>query len=65
MSKIIIFGIGDIAQIANYYFQIDSEHEVVAFTVDRAYLTVKVFEGKPVVAFEDILQLYPSSNFKM
>jgi sugar O-acyltransferase (sialic acid O-acetyltransferase NeuD family) len=65
MANIVIFGIGDIAQIANYYFEIDSEHDVVAFTVDRAYLTVDSFEGKPVVAFEDIEQTYPNTDFKM
>ena len=35
MAKIIIFGSGEIAQIANYYFEKDSDYEVVAFTVDK------------------------------
>jgi len=65
MAKLIIFGTGDIAQIAKYYFEIDSEHEVVAFTVDRAFVTNESFEGKPVIAFEDITQLYPIDEFKM
>ena len=34
-SKIVVFGKGDIAQIANYYFDIDSNYEVVAFTLDK------------------------------
>lgn len=65
MSKLIIFGTGDIAQIANYYFDIDTEHEVVAFTVNKEYITSETFEGKPVIAFEDIEQQYPSQNYKM
>ncbi len=65
MAKLIIFGIGDIAQIAKYYFDIDSEHEVVAFTVDKNYLTSSTFEGKPVVPFEEITEIYPSSENKM
>ncbi|MFC0605133.1 acetyltransferase [Winogradskyella pulchriflava] len=65
MAKIIIFGTGDIAQIANYYFENDSEYEVIAFTVDRDYINSNSFEGKPLVAFEDIETLYPSSNYKM
>jgi sugar O-acyltransferase (sialic acid O-acetyltransferase NeuD family) len=65
MAKLIIFGIGDIAQIAKYYFDIDTEHEVIAFTVDKNYLTVSTFEGKPVVPFEQITELYPSTDHKM
>ena len=65
MAKLIIFGTGDIAQIANYYFTNDSEHEVVAFTVNKEYLTTDEFEGKPVVAFENIENEYPNTEFKM
>ncbi len=65
MSKIIIFGTGDIAQIANYYFDIDSEHEVVAFTVNQDYLKEDTFEGKPVVAFEELEKKYPTSEYQL
>jgi sugar O-acyltransferase (sialic acid O-acetyltransferase NeuD family) len=65
MSKIIIFGTGDIAQIANYYFKIDSEHEVVAFTVNQAYLNEKEFEGLPVIPFEDIESNFHPEEYKM
>jgi sugar O-acyltransferase (sialic acid O-acetyltransferase NeuD family) len=65
MAKIIIFGTGDIAQIAHYYFDIDSDHEVVAFTVDKAYLQTTTFEGKPVVPFEELVTLYPPTEYKM
>ena len=65
MANIVIFGTGDIAQIANYYFQIDTDHEVVAFTVDRDYLKETSFEGKPVVAFEEVEKKYPPSEYQM
>jgi len=65
MAKLIIFGLGDIAQIANYYFSMDSEHEVVAFTVDKNYITSNEFEGKPVVAFEDVEKMYSTKEYKM
>jgi sugar O-acyltransferase (sialic acid O-acetyltransferase NeuD family) len=67
MSKqnIIVFGSGDIAQIAAYYFEIDSEYEVVAFTVNKDYITQNEFEGKPVVAFEEIQDIYSPNEFKM
>ncbi|MFN0201532.1 MAG: acetyltransferase [Bacteroidia bacterium] len=65
MAKIVIFGTGDIAQIANYYFEIDSEHEVVAFTVNQAYMKENQYEGKPVVAFENVAERYPPNEYKM
>ncbi len=64
-KKLIIFGSGDIAQIANYYFETDSEYEVVAFTLDRDYIQEESFEGKPVVAFEDVTKLYPPAQYDM
>lgn len=65
MSKIIIFGLQDFAQLAHYYLTNDSAHEVVAFCVNKEYVgNVKLFEGKPVVAFEDVEQIYPQSDYK-
>jgi len=65
MAKLILFGTGDIAQLANYYFDIDSDHEVVAFTVNKNYITSPQFEGKPVVAFETLMEQYPPSEYKL
>jgi sugar O-acyltransferase (sialic acid O-acetyltransferase NeuD family) len=65
MAKLIIFGSGDIAQIADYYFKIDSDHEVVAFTVNKQYIKEHTLDGRPVVPFEDIEKTYPPSQFKM
>jgi len=65
MAKVIIFGVQDFAQLANFYLQHDSEHEVVAFSVNREYLPDdKSFEGLPVVAFENVEQSYPPADFK-
>ncbi|MCF8450108.1 MAG: acetyltransferase [Taibaiella sp.] len=64
-EKIVVFGTGETAQIANYYFDIDSNYEVVAFAVDAAYLTENQFEGKPLVAFEEVTTLYPPAEYKM
>ncbi len=44
-KPLVIFGAGDIAQLAHYYFSTDSDYDVVAFTVDAAYLT-----GAPLFA---------------
>lgn len=65
MAKLVIFGSGDIAQIAKYYFDTDSEHEVIAFTVDAAYLKKKKFEGLPVVPFEEVKEHYTPKEYQM
>ncbi len=63
--KVIIFGNGSIAELVDYYFSIDSEHEVVAFTVDKQFANEKTFMGKPLVPFEEILDIYPPSDYGM
>jgi sugar O-acyltransferase (sialic acid O-acetyltransferase NeuD family) len=65
MAKLVLFGSGDIAQIAKYYFDTDSDHEVVAFTVDQQYLQEDTFEGLPVVPFEKVAALYPPKDYQM
>jgi sugar O-acyltransferase (sialic acid O-acetyltransferase NeuD family) len=57
-NPLVIFGAGDIAQLAHYYFTTDSVYEVVAFTVDFAYITENVFCGLPVVPFEELSKYY-------
>ena len=65
MSKIVIFGAGKIADEAYFYLTNDSPHEVVAFTVDREHLNLAEKLGRPVVAFEDVVHLYPPDDFRM
>lgn len=65
MSKIVIFGAGKIADVAYFQLRNDSPHEVVAFTVDGEFVAQKEKWGLPVLAFNDILNLYPPDDFKM
>jgi sugar O-acyltransferase (sialic acid O-acetyltransferase NeuD family) len=65
VSKIIIFGAGKIADEAYFYLANDSPHEIVAFTVDDEHLNATEKLGLPVVAFEEVVQLYPPHEFKM
>ena len=55
---LVIFGFGDIAQLAHYYFSTDSDYEVVAFTLDAEYITEATFCGLPVVPFAEVNQKY-------
>ncbi len=53
----------DTAELAHYYLDHDSDHEVVAFTVNREFITDPSFHGLPVVAFEDVETLFPPSDY--
>lgn len=64
-KPLLIFGSGDIAQLAHYYFTTDSGYNVAAFTVDAAYLTDKTFCGLPVVPFEEAPRLYPPDAYEI
>lgn len=61
-KPLVIFGAGDIAELAHYYFSSDSPYEVAAFTVDGTFLKEDRFCGKPVVPFEDIATAFPPSG---
>lgn len=62
-KKLVIFGTGDIAQLAHYYFSTDSAYEVSAFVVDASYLDESIFCGLPVVAFEEVSQFFPPDSY--
>ncbi|SRR6266496_655251 len=64
MANVIIFGVQDFAQLAHFYLEHDSEHEVVAFSVNEQYLPPdRTFQGLPVIAFENIEQNYSPADF--
>jgi sugar O-acyltransferase (sialic acid O-acetyltransferase NeuD family) len=63
--KVVIFGTGDFARIASVYLDADSPHEVVAFTVNEAYLDGQPLLGREVVAFETIEERFPPSEYAM
>jgi sugar O-acyltransferase (sialic acid O-acetyltransferase NeuD family) len=65
MAKIIIFGTGDIARLAHYYFSTDSEHQVVAFAVDAPYRKSEQFLDLPLVDFEHAPKLFSPVDHRM
>jgi len=64
MAKVIIFGVLDTAELAHFYITHDSEHEVVAFSINREYMKEDSFKGLPVVPFENIENEFSASAFK-
>ena len=64
-KKLLIFGLGEAAELALFYFNNDSDYSVEAFSVDKAYLKNDQFCGLPVIAFEEIQNKFPPTEFEM
>ena len=63
--KVVIFGTGDFARIAQVYLAADSPHEVVAFTANERFIEEPELRGVPVVPFERIEESHPPGEFGM
>jgi len=65
MSSVVVFGTGQLADLAHFYLTHDSIHQVAAFTVDAAYVDSPAHNGLPVVPFEEVAKHYPPGEFQM
>jgi sugar O-acyltransferase (sialic acid O-acetyltransferase NeuD family) len=65
MSRVVIFGAGQIGELAHFYFTHDSPHQVAGFTVDGAYVKEAEFLGLPVVPFEDVEGAFPAASHEL
>jgi sugar O-acyltransferase (sialic acid O-acetyltransferase NeuD family) len=69
MKQVIVFGVLDTAELAHYYLTNDSQYEVVAFTVNKKYLTEKTFRPRgsekdyPVIPFENLEEIYSPESY--
>jgi sugar O-acyltransferase (sialic acid O-acetyltransferase NeuD family) len=61
-KPVVVFGTGDYARVAAVYLREDGEREVVAFTVDEAYVDRDELVGLPVVAAESLVERYPPAT---
>ena len=63
MKKFVLFGTGDLAQIAKGYFERDTEYQPVCFTVDREYMPQHAeLLGLPVIPYDELERWYPPSE---
>ena len=65
MASVVIFGAGDIAKLAHFYFSRDSEHRVVGFTVDAVFRREPTMAGLPLVDFETVERDFPPADCQM
>lgn len=65
MKPVVVFGVGMTAKLARFYLDHDSERQVVAFTVERAYADPPERYGLPVVPFDEVIHHYPPDAYDM
>jgi sugar O-acyltransferase (sialic acid O-acetyltransferase NeuD family) len=61
--RLVVFGSGDLAELAEYYFRTDSDHSLAAFTLDGSYIREPSCCGVPVVPFEEVARHYPPAEY--
>ena len=62
-KKLVIFGTGEIGELAKFYFNEDSDYDVVAFCADDAFIKESTFSGLPLVKLSELEDKYPSSKY--
>lgn len=62
MKPLVVFGTGQIAELAIHYFRTDSNRDIVGVTVDSEFLTGDRMSDVPVVPFEKIATEFPPSE---
>lgn len=65
MTKVVLWGTGILSQTLTYYLTRDSDFEIAGYTMDRSFITETVFNGKPLVAFDEVEKIFPPSEYKM
>lgn len=64
-KKLVLVGDSAFAEIAHEYFEADTEYEVVAFSVESAYLKRERLRGLPVTPFEFLARDFPPSEHEV
>lgn len=64
-KKLVIFGTGEIGELAKYYFSVDSDYEVVAFCADDDYVDSDTFLDLPLVKLSELEDKYPASEYNV
>jgi len=62
---LLIFGTGDVAQLAAYYFQVDYGRDVVAYIVDDDYVDAPEFAGLPLVPASKCDSEFPPEDYDL
>jgi len=62
-TPLVIFGLGDFADLACFMFLHDSDYVPVAFCVDLEHKSANAHNGLPVICLEELEEKYPSASY--
>jgi len=62
---LIIIGIGETADIAFEYFTHDSDYDVIAFSVNKEFISTDLHQGLPIIPFEDLEQQFNPLEYEV
>ena len=64
-KPVVIFGTSEMAKLAHFYFDNDSDYSVVAFTVDDGFAINDSFQGLPLIPFCEVIKKFPPETYSM
>jgi sugar O-acyltransferase (sialic acid O-acetyltransferase NeuD family) len=62
---LVIFGSAEIARLAKFYFENDSDRRISAFTVDDEFVDAKEIDGRPLIPFSQVTTDRPPTDYDM
>jgi sugar O-acyltransferase (sialic acid O-acetyltransferase NeuD family) len=66
MTKpLIIFGAGELAELAYFYFGKLAERNIVSFCLDAEYIKNDSAMGLPIIPFQEVLRRFPPEQYEM
>ena len=65
MDKVVIFGCGQLAEVASFYLSTDSDCVIEAFVVDREYLKADSFCDRPLICSRDFYNKFSTAEYKL
>ncbi len=65
VKGLVVFGTGDIAELAAYLFEFDFDRRAEAFTVDDDYVEATEFSGRPVVPSSELVERFPPESYEL
>ena len=60
--NVIIFGIGQLAEVLTYFIQTDTSANVVGYTIDSQYKKGSTFNNLPIICWEDIMSFFKTNK---
>ena len=65
IEKIVIYGIGKLAELLSYSIKENNMYEISAYAADKEYISQESYNNLHLVDFENIENIYPPDKYKM